>query len=56
MKGMPRNVAAATRGKLEQLATDPFAPNNNVKKLEGRPVLGYAWGIGELSMKYRMTV
>jgi mRNA interferase RelE/StbE len=37
MKSMPRNVADTIQGKIEQLAADPFAPNNNVRKLEGRP-------------------
>lgn len=35
MRTLPRNVAATIRGKIEQLAADPFAPNNNVKRLMG---------------------
>ena len=36
LKAMPRNVSLQIRGKIEQLAADPFAANNNVKKLVGR--------------------
>jgi mRNA interferase RelE/StbE len=32
---MPRNVSLQIRGKIELLAADPFAVNNNVKKLVG---------------------
>jgi mRNA interferase RelE/StbE len=32
---MPSNTARLVRTKIEQLATDPFAPNNNVKRLKG---------------------
>jgi len=36
LKAMPRNVALQIRGKIEQPAADPFAANNNVRKLVGR--------------------
>lgn len=36
LKAMPRNLSLHIRGKIELLATDPFATNNNVKKLVGR--------------------
>lgn len=36
LKAMPRNVALQIRGKIEQLAENPFAANNNVRKLVGR--------------------
>jgi mRNA interferase RelE/StbE len=32
---MPSNTARLIRTKVEQLAADPFAPNNNVKRLKG---------------------
>jgi mRNA interferase RelE/StbE len=32
---MPSNTARLVRIKVEQLAADPFAPNNNVKRLKG---------------------
>ena len=36
LKAMPRNVGRQIRGKIELLAADPFALNNNVRKLVGR--------------------
>ncbi len=36
LKAMPRNMSLQIRGKIELLAEDPFAANNNVKKLVGR--------------------
>lgn len=35
LKAMPRNVALQIRSKIESLAADPFATNNNVRKLVG---------------------
>ncbi len=32
---MPRNVRALVVAKIDELARDPFAPNNNVRKLVG---------------------
>lgn len=32
---MPSNMARLVRIKIEQLAADPFAPNNNVRRLKG---------------------
>jgi mRNA interferase RelE/StbE len=52
MKAMSRNVAATIRDKLEQLATDPFASNNNVKKLEGRP--GFGLRVGDWRVIYKI--
>lgn len=34
---MPRNLRALVVSKIEDLARDPFAPNNNVRQLTGRP-------------------
>jgi mRNA interferase RelE/StbE len=36
LKSMPRTTAALIMQKLVVLAADPFAPNNNVKKLVDR--------------------
>lgn len=36
LKAMPRNVADTVRAKLAALAADPFAPNNNATRLQGR--------------------
>jgi mRNA interferase RelE/StbE len=33
LKGMPRTTARLIMEKVEALAVDPLAPNNNVKKL-----------------------
>jgi mRNA interferase RelE/StbE len=35
LRKMPRNVAALIRSKIDALAVDPYAANNNVKKLKG---------------------
>lgn len=34
---MPRDLRALMLSKIEDLARDPFAPNNNVRRLTGRP-------------------
>ncbi len=47
---MPRNTARLIRGKIEDLAQDPWAPNNNVKKLVGRP--GYRLRVGDWRVIY----
>lgn len=36
LKTVPRNVAGTIRAKIDLLANDPYAANNNVKKLTGR--------------------
>jgi mRNA interferase RelE/StbE len=46
----PRNTARLIRGKIEDLAQDPWAPNNNVKKLVGRP--GYRLRVGDWRVIY----
>lgn len=37
LKSMPKTTAALIMQKVSALAADPFAPNNNVKKLVNRP-------------------
>ena len=37
-------------GKIKELAKDPYAPNNNVKKLTGRD--GYRLRIGDIRVIY----
>jgi mRNA interferase RelE/StbE len=32
---MPRNTADRIKAKIDGLAVDPYAPNNNVKRLQG---------------------
>ena len=47
---MPRNTARLIRAKIDGLALDPYAPNNNVKKLVGRP--GYRLRVGDWRVIY----
>ncbi len=49
---MPRSTAILIRDKLRQLAIDPYAPNNNVKKLHGRE--GYRLRVGEWRVIYEI--
>ena len=35
LRGMPNNVERTIIGKIDGLAADPFAPNNNVSALKG---------------------
>jgi mRNA interferase RelE/StbE len=35
LTAMPRNTARLIRSKIDLLAADPAAPNNNVKRLKG---------------------
>ncbi|MDA8413708.1 MAG: type II toxin-antitoxin system RelE/ParE family toxin [Desulfobacteraceae bacterium] len=37
LKSMPKTTAVLIMQKVSALAADPFAPNNNVKKLVNRP-------------------
>jgi len=37
LKSMPKTTAVLIIQKISALAADPFAPNNNVKKLVNRP-------------------
>jgi mRNA interferase RelE/StbE len=37
LKSMPRTTALLIIQKIEALSVDPFAPNNNVRKLVNRP-------------------
>jgi mRNA interferase RelE/StbE len=37
LKSMPKTTAVLIMQKISALAVDPFAPNNNVKKLVNRP-------------------
>jgi len=52
LKAMPRNVSLQIRGKIEQLATAPFAANNNVRKLVGRE--GYRLRVGDWRVIYEI--
>ena len=50
LRRMPRNTARLIRSKIDGLAQDPYAPNNNVKKLVGRP--GYRLRVGDWRVIY----
>jgi len=50
LRRMPVNTARLIRAKIDQLAEDPFAANNNVKKLVGRP--GYRLRVGDWRVIY----
>lgn len=52
LQRMPRNVAKLIRGKIDRLARDPHAPNNNVAKLVGRP--GHRLRIGDWRVIYEL--
>ena len=50
LKAMPRNVAGLIVEKIGALAVDPFAPNNNVRKLTSHP--GYRLRVGDWRVVY----
>ncbi|MDY0269733.1 type II toxin-antitoxin system RelE family toxin [Trichloromonas sp.] len=50
LKAMPRNVAKLICEKIEALAVDPFAANNNVLKLTNHP--GYRLRVGDWRVVY----
>lgn len=49
---LPRNVAGQILGKLDMLAHNPFAPNNNVTALQGRE--GYRLRVGDWRVIYEV--
>lgn len=52
LQKMPRNLASQVRQKLDRLAKDPYAANNNVKKLQDRP--GYRLRVGDWRVIYEL--
>jgi mRNA interferase RelE/StbE len=50
LKAMPRNTSRLVMEKIEALAADPMAPNNNVKKLTNHP--GYRLRVGDWRVVY----
>jgi mRNA interferase RelE/StbE len=52
LRKMPRNSSALIRQKLAQLAGDPYAPQNNVTKLQER--LGYRLRVGNWRIIYEI--
>lgn len=51
LRALPRNVASLIRGKIDLLATDPFA-SPNVKKLAGRT--GFRLRVGDWRVIYEV--
>ncbi len=49
---IPRNAALMIREKIDQVARDPYAPNNNLKPLKGRP--GYRLRVGDWRIIYTL--
>jgi len=52
LRRIPTNLARTIRTKIERLAANPFAPNNNVKALKGRP--GYRLRVGDWRVIYSL--
>jgi mRNA interferase RelE/StbE len=52
LKSLPRNIAVTIVGKLNVLAIDPFAQNQNVKKLVGRAA--YRLRVGDWRIIYEI--
>lgn len=50
LRRMPRNISDVIVTKIEKLAADPYAPNNNVRALAGRP--GYRLRVGDWRVIY----
>ncbi|MCM0081279.1 type II toxin-antitoxin system RelE/ParE family toxin [Geomonas sp. Red32] len=53
LKAMPRNTAQLILDKIAILAADPFASNNNVKKLTSHP--GFRLRVGEWRVAYTVA-
>ena len=49
---MPSNAVALIKQKLDLLRQDPYAPNNNVKKLNG--IEGYRLRVGNWRVIYQI--
>ena len=52
LQKIPRNTADLIRGKLEQIANDPFTSIPNTTKLLGRP--GYRLRVGDWRVIYEI--
>ena len=49
---MPLNLAETVRARIAALALDPYAPNNNATKLQGRE--GYRLRVGDWRVLYEL--
>ncbi|MDB5971949.1 MAG: addiction module toxin RelE [Hydrocarboniphaga sp.] len=52
LKRMPANISSLIEAKLTLLSQNPYAPNNNVKKLQGRAA--YRLRIGDWRAIYEL--
>lgn len=52
LRRLPRNIAELIRGKIMEIAQDPYAMHNNVTKLVGRP--GYRLRVGDWRVIYEL--
>jgi mRNA interferase RelE/StbE len=52
LRKMPKNVATTVQKKITALGADPYAPNNNVKRLQGRA--GYRLRVGDWRVIYEL--
>jgi mRNA interferase RelE/StbE len=52
LRHMPRNIALTILGKIETLALNPYAKNNNVKELKG--VEGFRLRVGDWRILYQI--
>ena len=51
---MPRNTTQSIIAKVDSLATDPLAPNNNVKALRG--IDGFRLRVGDWRVLYSLDI
>ncbi len=52
LRKMPRNVAETIEKKIAALASDPYTPNNNATRLQGRS--GYRLRVGDWRVLYEL--
>ena len=52
LRRMPSNVAKTVVGKINQLAENPYAPNNNITRLTGES--GYRLRMGDWRVLYEI--
>ncbi len=50
---LPRNLARRIRGKIDQIASNPYAQHNNVTKLQDRS--GYRLRVGDWRIIYEIN-
>jgi mRNA interferase RelE/StbE len=53
LRRLPRSTAETIVKKIAALAVDPYAPNNNATRLQGRP--GYRLRVGDWRVLYELS-